>query len=74
MEFFTADFSPFLSIYVKSCTLDGPLGTRHQIQAFCEYTRFPYFEILSVLSHAELVRQLIHSLSGDNNLVPFHLR
>ena len=36
--FFTADFSPFLSIYVKSCQLDGRLGTRHQIRAFCEYT------------------------------------
>ena len=38
MEYFTADFSGFSSIYAKSCLLGGRLCTRRQIQAFQGYS------------------------------------
>ena len=39
MECFIADISRFFSANVKTCLLGGRLGTRHQIQAFQEFSR-----------------------------------
>ena len=65
MECFTADFLRFLPKNVTIWLLVGRLGTRHQIEAF---QRFSGKKVVR-----QLVRQLVHLLSGDNGLVPFHL-
>ena len=51
-------FCDFLSKNFKIWLLSSRLSTRHQIQA--KFVR-------------RLVRQLVHSLFGDNDLVPFHI-
>ena len=56
-------FCDFLPKNVKVWLLVGWLGTPYQIQAFQGFS-----EVVR-----QLVRQLIHLLSGDNDLVPFHL-
>ena len=69
MEHFTGDFCDFLPKNVKIWLLDNRLSNRHEIQAFQGF-------LISKDPKSELVRQhvrhFVHSLSGDNNLVPFH--
>ena len=65
----------FASFYkdVKISLLGVQLGTHHQIQAFQELS-WNYLGISwNFVKIWPLARQLVHSLSGDNNLVPFHL-
>ena len=57
------DFVQFSCAIAKSLFLEGRLGTRFYLHPTL---RFP--------KSRQLVRQLVHSASDDNNLASFHLR
>ena len=73
MECFTADFLQFLSTTVKICLLGGRLDTCHQFQALQGFSS-NFLISWEPKSWAvwQLVRQLVYSPFGDNDLVPFH--
>ena len=87
VECFTAYFFfDFLPKNVKVWHLEGWVGTRHQIQVFQDFSwNFLFFFLVWAQKPAQrrtcsssivvllLFRQLVLSLSDDNNLVPFHL-
>ena len=51
----------------------GRLGSRHEFQAFQEFSsNFLISSDLKCLVVRELMKQLVHSLSSDSNLVLFN--
>ena len=75
MKCITAGFLQFSSAKVKICLLGGQLVTPHQTQVFqgdfLEFFSFP--KILGFKSLGNSRGKFGLSISGDNNLVPFHL-
>ena len=71
VECYTTDFSQFSSTTVKIFLFSGRLGTCHGFEAF---QGIPWNFLISwIPDFRQLVWQIVHSLSGDNNLVPLHL-
>ena len=62
-------FSWVFNESVKICLLGVRLGTRHQIQVFQGFSW--YFLSFQLFYYSW--GNFLHSLSGDNNVVPFHL-
>ena len=72
--FYSWVFAIFLRENVKIWLLGGKLGTRHQVQAFQVFSwNFLILQDPKSWVVRQLVRQLIHLLSADNNLVSFYL-
>ena len=79
MESVAAGFSRIFSTNLKICLLCSRLCTHHQFQSFQRFSwnflkilKF-YPNFLKFYFNPQIVGQLLHSLSVDNILVPFHL-
>ena len=67
MKSLMVDFIQFSSATAKFLFLEEVLETRLYLYSISSVFSFPQF--LNLTS----VRQLVYSVSGDNNLTPFHL-
>ena len=72
--FYSWIFEMFYQNFLKIWLLGGQLVTHHQMQVF---QLFSWNGLISEDPQSsvvqQLVRQLVHSFSGDNNIGPFHL-
>ena len=74
MEYFTADFLQFFNKKRQNLTFGWTAGYSPLNPYISRiFLKLPNLKLSESQFVRQLVRQLLHSLSGDNNLVSFHL-